>query len=599
MNLSCDVLVIGAGASGVSAAIQAARLGANVVLTEEHDWPGGMLTAAGVSCIDGNHDLPSGIFGELRRRLEQHYGGADKLATGWVSHTCFEPSVARTILSEMIADQKNLQFRQPVRFDAVLKKEGGVRGARFVSADGELDIEAKVTIDATELGDVLAAAGCAYSVGRDARETFNEKGAPKTADDIIQDLTWVAILKDYGKGADKTIVRPAGYDPELFRGCCAEFASPGDKNNPPTAEKMLSYGRLPNNKTMINWPIRGNDFYVNVAEADEHARKDAFEQAKIRTLQFVYFIQHQLGFKNRGIADDEFPTADGLALIPYHREGRRLQGAVTLTANHLAEPYAAESRHLLNQAIAVGNYPLDHHHDRGPLKEKEDLAQIKAFYVPFGALLPKETDGLLVAEKAISVSHLANGATRLQPVAMGIGQAAGAAAALCAKKNIPVRQTDVRAVQQSLLEAGCWLVPLTDIKANDWFFYAVQRLAVCGIMGGEAKTENWANHYNFYPQAELTLQEMQQILDKLAEKNIISSFALKPKATPVTRVDALTLLLSAQIKSRQEADKTGKRPLHFLEGNNGKMHKPITRAEFAFLVDSIFEPFSILTAELP
>jgi len=84
---------------------------------------------------------------------------------------------------------------------------------------------------------------------------------------------------------------------------------------------MLDYARLPGGKYLINWPGYGNDTYLNVVALDDAAREKALETAKARTLRFVYFIQHELGFRSLGLADDEFPTTDRLALTPYHREG--------------------------------------------------------------------------------------------------------------------------------------------------------------------------------------------------------------------------------------------------------------------------------------
>ena len=81
-----DVLVVGGGASGISAGVQAARMGASTVVVEETPWIGGMLTAAGVSCIDGNYRMQSGIFGEFADSLAFRYGGWDALKTGWVSN---------------------------------------------------------------------------------------------------------------------------------------------------------------------------------------------------------------------------------------------------------------------------------------------------------------------------------------------------------------------------------------------------------------------------------------------------------------------------------------------------------------------------------
>lgn len=85
----------------------------------------------------------------------------------------------------------------------------------------------------------------------------------------MQDLTFVAILKDYGKGADKTIPRPEGYDPAEFAAACQTAAG-----QPIPAEVMLNYGRLPNGKYMLNWPVNGNDVYMNIVEMP-YARRDA------------------------------------------------------------------------------------------------------------------------------------------------------------------------------------------------------------------------------------------------------------------------------------------------------------------------------------
>ena len=102
------VLIIGGGACGVSAGIQASLLGAKTLIVEESDWLGGMLTAAGVSAIDGNYNLPAGIWGEFKNRLAVHYGDLDSLKTGWVSNVLFEPSVGNEIFNEMVAAENYL-----------------------------------------------------------------------------------------------------------------------------------------------------------------------------------------------------------------------------------------------------------------------------------------------------------------------------------------------------------------------------------------------------------------------------------------------------------------------------------------------------------
>ena len=93
-----DVLIIGGGTSGVAAGIQAARLGVKTIIVEETPWLGGMITSAGVSAFDGNkYALGGGIFGELRKKIEDYYGGPEKTFTGWISLTCFEPKMGKRL----------------------------------------------------------------------------------------------------------------------------------------------------------------------------------------------------------------------------------------------------------------------------------------------------------------------------------------------------------------------------------------------------------------------------------------------------------------------------------------------------------------------
>ena len=101
-----DVLVIGGTTSGTSAAIAAARQGAATLIVEPTPMLGGMFSAQGVPAADGNHHLPSGLWNEFREALRAHYGGAEALATGWVSNTLFEPQVADSIISALAAAER-------------------------------------------------------------------------------------------------------------------------------------------------------------------------------------------------------------------------------------------------------------------------------------------------------------------------------------------------------------------------------------------------------------------------------------------------------------------------------------------------------------
>lgn len=504
------VLVIGGGTGGTAAAIQSGRMGVKTMIVEAGPWLGGMISAAGVSATDGNHKLPSGLWKEFRDQLYAVYGGAHGVETGWVSNTLFEPHVADSIFKSMVAKTNNVTVLYGWQLNKVFKKGNRITGAQFVNnADKTLIVYAAVTIDATEMGDVIAAAGLSYDLGMEAAAITGETVGISESSSIVQDLTYVAILKDYGADADCTIVKPDGYDPAEFDGACTNYYV--NKNLPAPkvdAKKMLEYGKLPNDKYMLNWPLAGNDTYLNIIELNEAQRKEALVKAKETTKRFIYFIQQQLGFKNLGLTNDEFPTPDKLALMPYYREGRRVNGLVRYTMRHLAEPFTYGDP-LYRTGISVGDYPIDHHHKKNTLAPQHlDFYPVPSYNVPLGALIPAGSQGLIIAEKGISVSNVVNGTTRLQPCVLLTGQAAGTLAALAVlgKKNIAA--VPVRYVQSALLKSGAYIMPYIDVPFNHKQFVAIQKIGATGIMKGKGTPFKWANQTWFYPDSFMTVKEL-------------------------------------------------------------------------------------------
>lgn len=503
-----DLIIVGGGASGTAAGISAGRLGTKTLIIEPTTWLGGMLTSAGVSAIDGNHRLPSGIWGEFKAELEAYYGGPEKLATGWVSNTLFEPKVGNEILKKMASEVKDLS----ISFESEWKNatyDNGLWTVTF-SKNGKTEtITAPMLIDATELGDVAAAQKLPYRLGMDARAEIGEEFAPEQANDIIQDLTFVATLQDFGEGADKTITKPANYDPAEFACACAH-ADPTTDNAPTlNCGKMLDYGKLPNGKYMINWPNCGNDHYVNLVELSPEARELEIEKAKQTTLRFVYYIQHDLGFRQLGLAENEYPTEDNLPMIPYHRESRRYRGLVDFTLPYVRSPYQAPSP-LYRTGVAVGDYTIDHHHKKNPEAPAIDFIKIRvpAYNVPLGALIPENHPALILAEKSISVSNIVNGASRLQPVVLGIGHAAGVLATVALEEKKPLSQVSIRRVQQLLLEQNTYIMPFLDMNPVQPHFRSMQKAGAAGIFKGEGVPYLWANQTWFYPERLATEYEV-------------------------------------------------------------------------------------------
>ena len=117
-----SVLVIGGTTGGTSAGIQSARLNIPTIIVEETPWLGGMITAAGVSATDGNHELYSGIWEEFRVKLRSYYGSAAAMATGWVSYTQFEPHVGDQLFKSMVAEESQLSVIYGYHLVGILKK---------------------------------------------------------------------------------------------------------------------------------------------------------------------------------------------------------------------------------------------------------------------------------------------------------------------------------------------------------------------------------------------------------------------------------------------------------------------------------------------
>ena len=575
-----DVLVIGGTTSGISAGLQSARLKVPTLIVEETPWLGGMMTAAGVSATDGNHRLPSGIWNEFRDKLRTHYGGEAALSTGWVSNTQFEPHIGDRIFKSMAAAEQQLSVVYGYHLIEVLKDGNKVTGAVFENVQKErLTVQARVVIDATDLGDGLAMAGAGYDLGMEARSVTGEENAPEMANNIVQDLTWAAVLKDFGEGVDKTIEKPKKYNPELFRASCAMTVDSVLID----CEKMLKYGRLPNNKFMINWPRHGNDIYLNVVEMNWSQRREALEKAKERTLSFIYYIQTELGFKHIGLADDEFPTADKLAFIPYHREGRRLRGIQRLTINHVRTRYEGDP--LYRTGISVGDYPVDHHHACNPDSPEIRFPAVPSFNIPLGALIPEKIDGLIVSDKAISVSNIINGSTRLQPCVLLTGQAAGALAALSIQNNQNVREINIRKVQQTLLDAGAYLMPLIDVSPADKEFQSIQRVTASGILKVKGESYHWANRTWFYPDTTVTVNDFSEGLK-----------AFDNKITVISDQSMLTVQKASSLLSAFLNRDTSIEIQKLWEERIVRKFDPklaITKRELSILVDELIRPFEI------
>ena len=576
-----DVIVIGGGAGGTSAAIQSARNGAKTLLIEETDWLGGMLTSAGVSAVDGNYKLPSGFWGEFKDSLVSHYGNLEALKTGWVSNTLFEPRVGNQILKSIAKNENNLKILFSTEVNSVTKLDfHKTAHYNFNVKSSKGNFSSKVLIDATELGDVLPMIDEDYDLGMDSREMYGEDIAPEKNNDIIQDLTFVMILKNYNKSVK--IDKPKNYDPSEFYCSTASINCPESDKALWTPKQMMNYGELPNGKIMINWPIYGNDYYSNLIEMNYDERNEVFKNAKEKSLRYLYYIQDELGYDNYSLSDEEFDTDDNFPPIPYYREARRIKGKVTFSLDYIKKPFD-QIHPLYRTGILVGDYPVDHHHDAHP--DRYNLPQL-AFYpipsysLPIGSIISKKNPNFLVAEKSISVSNLVNGTTRLQPVVLQIGQIAGLIASESVKNNINTHQIDVRNIQKKFLDKGGYIQPYLDVEKNHPFFKAYQRIGSTGILKGTGINVGWSNQTWFYPEDKIDFLDLLNSLDPYYD---LDKYELKDlKISSVYKW--ISSILGEDINQIEKNWES-------LGLKNFNKNKIINRGEFAIIVDYFLKPF--------
>ena len=412
---------------------------------------------------------------------------------------------------------------------------------------------------------------------------------------MVQDITYVMTLQFYK--TPQTIARPEGYDPMEFRNCCVNRLNDGKTAQKPWSQQMMmNYGRLPNGKYMINWPMFGNDYYLNDVDSTPEARVRLEARAKAKTLRFLYFMQTELGMDTLGLAR-EYPTADGLPFYPYYREGRRFEGRVVFNLNDILNPYDRPTARY-RTAVAVGDYPVDQHHNERHV-EGLHLSSIPSWGLPMGVFFPKDDDRLLLAEKAISVTNLVNGTSRLQPVSMQIGQVAGTLAALAVKTGCRPYQLSVRRVQRQLLSTGNYLLPFLDVPRDSPRFAPYQRIGVTGLLEGKGRSVDWHN------ETWLEADSVMHYADMLPTYYFYRCKPVDAKEDEVVTVkracDVIKMVATLNCSGRARRQRAA-----FIDATIAKCMRqfgiptsgPIKRGDFAVLLDQCLHPFEMRDVDL-
>ncbi|NVM64253.1 hypothetical protein FHW88_002542 [Mucilaginibacter sp. SG538B] len=578
-TIKTDILVVGGSASGTAAAIQGARSKLKTMLVEQGPWLGGSMTAGGMSTVEGNRNLPTGIWGEFRRRVRDFYSKTPGYDTAYNATLRFEPYTGAAILKKITDTVKNLTVKLNTPFTGI--KKDGTGWDVTITLDGKTaTVKAKVVIDATETGDVAAKAGETYVYGFESKKQTNEALAPDNESAQLQDLSWIAILKDFGAAADKTIPRPEGYDASAY--ACLKGKD---------LKQMLNDGKLPNDKYMIKWAECGNQFPVTPDNLKPENREAFYAKARLHTLGLIYYLQTELDYKNLGL-DEGFTTPDHLPYLPYLREaGRATKGLVRMMLDDVYKPYDRESK-LYRTAIAVGDAsPGQHYTDANA--SKVNYPPFPAYGVPLGAIVLKDLDNLLVTEKAMSVTHLVNASTMYPSVQMAIGQGAGATAAYCAFFKTTTQNLNVRIIQGELLDFKAWIMPFADVKPTDPYFRAIQQIGASGLLKGVQKADGNTARLLFQPDSLVATAEIKPTLEEIYTRGFL--WFNKEKPGPVFTVGNLLSFISETTLTDPHTleiamQKAWKDQYKFSSAFD--MKRPVTRREFAILANRFFNPFA-------
>ncbi len=577
-TIKTDVLVIGGSASGTAAALQCARSKVKTILVEPGSWLGGEMTAGGMCVVEGNRNLPSGIWGEFRKHIRDFYKKTPGFDTTVNAVLRFEPYTGAAILRKMTDTVKNLTLKMNTPWTTV--KKNGTGWEVTITEQGKTNtIKAQVLIDATGTGDVAAKAGAQFSTGFDSRKDTGEQLAPEEPIPVIQDITWCAVLKDYGTGADHTIAKPAGYDPAQY-----------DCLKGKDLSKMVLSGRLPNNKFMIKWSECANSYKATPELLSPENREQYYKEIRLRVLGLIYYLQTAGNLKNFA-PTDEFGTPDGLPPIPYMREYRRAKGQIRMVLDDILNPYNRSSK-LYRTSIAVGDAsPGQHYVDkRGP---QTPYPPFPAYSIPLGTVIIKDLPNLLVTEKALSTTHLVNASTFYPSVQMVLGQGAGTVAAYCAFFKTTTQKLNVRAIQGELLDFKGYLMPFSDVPLADPNFRAIQQVSATGMLHSVPQVNGKTAAILFKPDTTVSTAEVEPVIKEIYTRAFLWFNKAKPGeqftvGNLLSFISEITLSepkpLQAKIEKDWQATYKFKQPFD--------VNHPLTRREFAVLTNKYLNPFA-------
>jgi hypothetical protein len=400
-----DVLVCGGGPAGISAAIQASRVGAKTLLLERF----GRLGGAGVTSSVGP------LMGVVNSSL------VEEVLAG-LSAVGQNPELLDLVYADLLDGAGADVLLHCWAFEAVVENDA-VCGVRALCKEGILTIRARIVVDASADGDIAVSAGAAFEMGR-------------AGDSLLQPMS--------------IQYRVGGVDEERGLLCSGERAAV--KVSVPegiwrdVVEEGIENGELPENVGVIRLYESGNPgerivnaTQVNKVDGTKVADLTRAElEGRRQAILVTRFLQrHAPGYEDCHIC--HMPAVVGV------RETRRILGVEYLTAADLLD-----GRKWRDAIVRNASFVIDIHNPSGAGQAHGFAEKVKPYDIPYGCLVPRTLEGLLIAGRCISGSHEAHASYRVQRIMMAVGAAAGAGAALAVQTNTRPRDVSVEAIQSEL-----------------------------------------------------------------------------------------------------------------------------------------------------
>ncbi len=549
-----DVIVYGATPGGFCAAIAAAREGAKVVLLEPTAHVGGVNTG-GLSFSDSNQTVRStllGLFEEWHQRVAADYAGRGvklpyDVAVKDNSVWTYEPHVAARVTDAMLKEA-GVSVLTKQTLEGVEKAGARIVGLRTSGGTHT----AKVFIDATYEGDLMARAGVVWHIGRESRDEYGESFAgrqyPKEKmaingfDANGLPLPFITSLRPGDDQAGEETVMVYSFRLCLTKNPANRVPFPEPQTYDPARFELIRryFQKYPN--APLPWdlyPLPGDKFDANngigkmfsmglVGEAngwcasDPAGRAKLWEKHKQYTLEFYKFLttdpavpaKIRATMAELGLCRDEFPETQHWSPQLYVREGRRMDGRMILTQNDVLKDAQKED------PIAISSFPIDSHDCRrlalpdGVINEGT-IFPVRmpgrrhgyAYHIPYRAITPSASEcSNLLVPVALSATHVAYSSVRVEPTWMAIGQGAGVAAALAAKNGVTVQALDYPTLRTRLLAQKVVLelpvLPPVGKVARSSGPVSIAPKSLPGLILDDAQAElsgDWERSTNFKP----------------------------------------------------------------------------------------------------